>query len=74
MEPRRVLALSSVCRRNADVVAHERRHRCETEQAAVLAEEVQSLLATFNEVRPRETLGQQRPLAVRRTDPHLYRG
>ena len=42
--------------------------------AADLAEEVAAYLSLYNEIRPHETLGQRRPLAVHCAEPHLFRG
>jgi len=46
----------------------------EIADAAELAEEVEAYLSLYNEVRPQQTLGQERPLVVHRADPHLFRG
>jgi len=51
---------------------YEHLYQREIEQAATLAEEVEDFLATFNEVRPHEALGQRIPLAMHRGDQHLF--
>jgi len=53
---------------------YEHLYRCEIANAAELAEEVADYLALYNEIRPHQALGQKRPLAVHRQDPHLFRG
>ena len=53
---------------------YEYLHQHGIANAAELSEEVKAFLATFNEVRPHETLGQRPPLALHREDPHLLRG
>ena len=53
----------------------EYEHLCQREisDAAELAEEVAAYLTLYNEIRPNETLGQRRPLAVHRGDSHPFR-
>ncbi len=53
---------------------YEHLYQREIADAAELAEEVAAYLALYNEIRPHETLGQRRPLAVHRGDSHLFRG
>lgn len=53
---------------------YEHLYQREIANAAELAEEVRAFLATFNEVRPHESLGWHRPLALHRADPHLFPG
>ncbi len=45
----------------------------EIDDAAKLAEELRSLLVSFNEIRPHGALGQPPPLAVHLAGPHLFR-
>jgi hypothetical protein len=59
------------CRRSLE---YEHLYQREIADAAELAEEVAAYLSLCNKVRPHQTLGQKRPLAVHRADPHLFRG
>jgi putative transposase len=51
-------------------------HLCKRQvaNAAELADKVKEFLATFNEVRPHETLGQRSPLEMHGEDQHLFQG
>ena len=51
---------------------YEHLYRREIANTAELAEEVAAYLALYNEVRPRQTLGQERPLVVHPGDQHLF--
>jgi putative transposase len=53
---------------------YEHLYQREVEHAAVLAEEVEEFLQSFNEVRPHESLAWHQPLAMHRADPHLFQG
>jgi putative transposase len=50
----------------------EHLYRREIANAVELAEDAESFLAAFNEVRPHDSLGQRIPLAIHRGDPHLF--
>ena len=51
---------------------YEHLYQREIADAAELAEEVGSFLATYNEIRPHESLGQRQPNGVHRGDHHLF--
>jgi hypothetical protein len=51
---------------------YEHLYQREIDQAATLAEEVESFLILYNEVRPHESLGWRAPLAMHRADQHLF--
>jgi len=53
---------------------YEHLYQREIADATELAEEVEAYLSLYNEIRPHQALGQRRPLAVHRADPHLFRG
>jgi transposase InsO family protein len=60
--------------RSNQTLKYDHLYQGEIEQEATLAEGVESSLATFNEVRPHEPLGQRIPLLVHRGDQHLFQG
>jgi putative transposase len=51
---------------------YEHLYQREIGQAAELAEEVESFLTLYNEVRPHEALDFRPPLHVHRSDQHLF--
>jgi putative transposase len=63
---------NGVVERFNQTLKYEHLYQRETDQAATLAEEVESFLTLYNEVRPHESLGQRQPLAMHRADPHLF--
>jgi len=64
---------NGVVERFNQTLKYEHLYQREIDQAATLAEEVESLLTLYNEVRPHESLGQRPPLSMHRADQHLFR-
>ena len=63
---------NGVVERFNESLKYEHLYRCEIDHAAELAEEVESFLTLYNEVRPHEALGFRLPLQVHCSDQHLF--
>jgi putative transposase len=63
---------NGVVERFNQTLKYEHLYQREIDQAATLAEEVESFLTLYNEVRPHESLGWRAPLAMHRADQHPF--